>query len=44
MKSRNSGFSLIEMLCVIVIISIVAAMYFGAIAKAILHGQKFLDT
>jgi prepilin-type N-terminal cleavage/methylation domain-containing protein len=42
MKTRNSGFSLVEVLCVIVIISIVAAMYFGAIAKAFLHVKKVL--
>jgi len=42
MKPRNSGFSLIELLCVIAIISILAAMYFGAIAKAFVHVKKIL--
>jgi len=34
------GFSLTELLCVIAIISILAAMYLGAIAKAYLHTRK----
>lgn len=42
MKPRNPGFSLIEMLCVFVIMSIVTAMYFGYIAKAFLHMKKVL--
>jgi prepilin-type N-terminal cleavage/methylation domain-containing protein len=42
MKPRNSGFSLIELLCVVAIISILAAMYFGAIAQAFVHMKKIL--
>ena len=42
MKPRNSGFSLVELLCFIAIISILAAMYFGAIAKAFVHVKKIL--
>ena len=39
---RNGGWNLIELLCVIAIISILAAMYLGAIAKAFVHVRKFL--
>jgi prepilin-type N-terminal cleavage/methylation domain-containing protein len=42
MKLRKSGYSLIELLCVFAIISILAAMYFGAIAKAFIHVKKVL--
>lgn len=40
MKPRNAGASLIELLCVIVIISILVALYFGVIARAFLHVKK----
>ncbi len=42
MKLRNQGFSLTELLCVIAIISILAAMYCHVIAKAFLHVKKVL--
>lgn len=47
MKQRfqgNIGMSLMELLCVIAIISILAAMYLGAIAKAFIHVYKFLKS
>jgi len=37
------GFSLVELLCVIAIIGILAGLYFGVIAKAFLHAKKVLD-
>jgi prepilin-type N-terminal cleavage/methylation domain-containing protein len=44
LKSRHkfSGHSLLELLCVILIIAILAALYFGAISKAFAHVKKFL--
>jgi len=42
MKPRNLGLSLIELLCVISIISILAAVYLGVIAKAFMHVKKVL--
>jgi prepilin-type N-terminal cleavage/methylation domain-containing protein len=39
---RNGGWSLTELLCVFAIISILAAIYLGAIAKAFVHVKKFL--
>jgi prepilin-type N-terminal cleavage/methylation domain-containing protein len=42
MKPRNTAFSLIELLCVIAIISILAPLYFGVIARAFLHVKKVL--
>ena len=42
MKLRNTEFSLIELLFVIAIISILAALYFGVIARAFLHVKKVL--
>ncbi len=33
-----------ELLCVIAIISILAAIYLGAVAKAFVHVKKFLDS
>jgi prepilin-type N-terminal cleavage/methylation domain-containing protein len=45
MKVRHGmirGFSLTELLCVIAIISILAAMYMGAIAKVFIHVKKVL--
>jgi prepilin-type N-terminal cleavage/methylation domain-containing protein len=34
---RSSGLTLMELLCVIAIISIIAAIYLGVIFKAFLH-------
>jgi len=42
MRHRVFGMTLIELLCVIAIISILAAMYLGAIAKAYIHVKKVL--
>ena len=39
---RTTGWSLTELLCVILIISILAALYLGVIAKAFVHVKKFL--
>ena len=41
-RSRSGGWSLMELLCVIAIIAILAALYLGAIAKAFVHVRKFL--
>jgi prepilin-type N-terminal cleavage/methylation domain-containing protein len=41
-QHRAHGVTLTELLCVIVIISILAALYLGAIAKAFVHVKKFL--
>lgn len=40
---RNLGWTLTELLCVMAIISILAAIYLGAIAKAFIHVRKFLE-
>ena len=40
---RKSGFSLTELLCVIAIVSILAALYPGAISRAYVHIKKFLE-
>jgi len=42
-RRSNAGLSLTELLCVIVIISILAAMYLGSIARAFVRIQKFLS-
>jgi prepilin-type N-terminal cleavage/methylation domain-containing protein len=44
MKSvhRITGWSLTELLCVVIIISILAAIYLGVIGKAFVHVKKFL--
>lgn len=42
MRHRIFGMTLMELLCVIAIISILAAMYLGAIAKAVIHVKKVL--
>ena len=42
-RNTNLGFSLMELLCVVAIIGILAGMYLGAIAKAFVHTVKFLD-
>ena len=38
----KQGLSLMELLCVIAIIAILAAMYMGTISKAFLHVKKVL--
>ena len=38
----RGGMTLIELLCVIAIIAILAAFYLGAISKAFLHVKKVL--
>ena len=40
---RNLSWTLTELLCVMAIISILAAMYLGAIARAFVHIKKFLE-
>jgi prepilin-type N-terminal cleavage/methylation domain-containing protein len=42
MKSKNQGLSLIELLCVMAVISILVAIYVGVIGKAFLHVKKVL--
>lgn len=42
-RHQGSGYSMAELLCVIAIISVLAAIYIGAIAKAFIHIKKFLD-
>lgn len=42
MKPQNWGLSLIELLCVVAIISILVAIYLGVIAKALGHVKKVL--
>jgi prepilin-type N-terminal cleavage/methylation domain-containing protein len=42
-RRRKRGLTMIELLCVIAIIAILAALYFGAIARAYVHIKKFLD-
>jgi len=41
---RADGMTLAELLCCIAIISILAAMYLGAIANAYVHIKKFLES
>ena len=36
------GMTLLELICVIAIIAILAAFYLGAISKAFIHVKKFL--
>ena len=43
-RSRVEGMTLAELLCCIAIISILAAMYLGAIAKAFVHIKKLLQS
>ncbi|HEV2436804.1 MAG TPA: type II secretion system protein [Verrucomicrobiae bacterium] len=40
---QRLGWSLTELLCVMAIISILAALYLGVIAKAFIHVKKFLE-
>ncbi len=42
-QRAKAGVTLIELLCVILIISILAALYLGAISKAYLRIRKFLE-
>jgi prepilin-type N-terminal cleavage/methylation domain-containing protein len=42
-RQRQFAMSLTELLCVIVIISILASLYLGAIARAFLKVKKFLE-
>ena len=42
-RQRIFGMTMMELLCVIAIISTLAAVYLGAIAKALVHVKKFLD-
>ncbi len=42
-RRAKSGMTLTELLCVILIISILAAMYLGAISKAYIRIRKFLE-
>lgn len=39
----NHGWSLMELLCVVAIIAILAAMYLGALTRAFIHVKKFLE-
>ncbi len=41
--SSKPGWTLMELLCVIAIVSILGAIYLGVIAKAFLYIKKFLD-
>ena len=41
-RHRIFGMTMMELLCVIAIISILAAIYLAAIAKAFVHVKKFL--
>jgi len=43
LQQRTGSWSLTELLCVMVIISILAALYLGVIAKAFIHAKKFLE-
>jgi prepilin-type N-terminal cleavage/methylation domain-containing protein len=38
----SGGLTLIELLCVIAIIAILAAFYLGAVSRAFVHVKKFL--
>jgi prepilin-type N-terminal cleavage/methylation domain-containing protein len=40
--SRKSGMSLTELLCVIAIIAILAALYLSTISRAFMHVKHFL--
>ena len=42
-RHSNSGYSLMELLCVMGIIGILAGLYLGAIGKAFVHVTKFVD-
>ena len=42
-RNRIFGMTVMELLCVIAIISILAAIYLGAMATAFVHVKKFLD-
>ena len=40
--TRKHGLTLIELLCVIAIIGILAAMYFGVLSKVFVHVKKMM--
>ena len=40
---KVAGVTLLELLCVMVIIAILAAFYLGAISRAFLHVKNFLS-
>jgi prepilin-type N-terminal cleavage/methylation domain-containing protein len=40
---RKTGMTLIELLCVIAIIAILASLYLGVISKVFVHIKKFLS-
>lgn len=42
-RISKRGWSLTELLCVMAIISILAGLYLGVIAKAFIRVKKFLD-
>ena len=42
MRHQRSGMTLLELLCVIAIIAIIAAMYVGVIARAFIHVEHVL--
>ena len=39
----NAGWTLMELLCVMIIIAILSALYLGVIAKAFVPVKKFLE-
>ena len=41
--NRKTGFTLTELLCVMLIISILVALYLGPIARAFLKVKKFMS-
>jgi len=43
-RKHAAGVTLVELLCVMLIIAILAALYLGAIARAYVHIKKFLGS